>query len=145
MTSYNQISNLLYRYSEAIDTGDFRSATALFTHARVKLKGQDALQDHHALLAMLEHFIQVYENGTPLTRHLTTNAIIEIDEAAGTASSRSSYVVLQATPNLSLQTIAVGRYADRFECVEGQWRFTYRDFSLFDMPGDVSHHLAVPV
>ena len=54
-------------------------------------------------------------------------------------------LVLQQTEELPLQTIVAGRYRDRFECVEGQWRFCYRDLTLIDMVGDVSHHLTYPI
>jgi hypothetical protein len=53
--------------------------------------------------------------------------------------------VLQQTDELPLQSIVAGRYHDRFECVQGQSRFSYRDLTLIDMVGDVSHHLTYPV
>ena len=80
--------------------------------------------------------------GTPRTRHVVTNPIIEVDEAAGTATCRSCYTVLQQTETLPLQVIAAGRYLDTFARVDGQWRFASRDYSLFDMPGDLSQHLS---
>ena len=48
--------------------------------------------------------------------------------------------VLQAAPGFSLQTIAAGRYLDRFERRHGQWRFTERRVHI-DLVGDLSHHL----
>jgi hypothetical protein len=71
-----------------------------------------------------------------------TNPIIEVDDAAGTATCRSYYTVLQHTDDLPLQVIVTGRYDDRFERVDGRWRFAYRDYSLIDATGDVSHHLS---
>jgi hypothetical protein len=76
---------------------------------------------------------------------VTTNPILEIDEDAGTANCRSYYTVLQQTDEFPLQTIVTGRYHDCFERVDGQWRFSYRDLTLIDMVGDVSHHLAYPI
>ena len=84
---------------------------------------------------------------------MTTNPIIEIDEDAGTAScgwghlplAGDYYTVLQQTDELPLQTIVTGRYHDRFERVGGQWRFSYRDLTLIDTVGDVSHHLTYPI
>ena len=87
----------------------------------------------------------LHPDGTPRTKHVTTNPIIEVDEDAGTASCRSYYTVLQQTDEFPLQTIVTGRYHDRFECVEGRWRFSYRDLTLIDMVGDVSHHLTYPI
>jgi SnoaL-like domain len=84
---------------------------------------------------------------------VTTNPIIEVDEDARTASCRwghlplagDYYTVLQQTDEFPLQMIVTGRYHDRFECVEGQWRISYRDLTLIDMVGDVSHHLTYPI
>ncbi|MBV8930111.1 MAG: nuclear transport factor 2 family protein, partial [Mycobacteriaceae bacterium] len=83
--------------------------------------------------------VVVHPDGTPRTKHVVTNPIIEIDE--NTATCRSYYTVLQQTDTLPLQVIVSGRYHDRFERVEGRWRFCYRDYSLMDLIGDLSQHL----
>jgi hypothetical protein len=49
--------------------------------------------------------------------------------------------VLQATDELPLQIVAAGRYHDTFEQVDGSWRFSYRDYSMLDLKGDLSGHL----
>ena len=48
--------------------------------------------------------------------------------------------MLQALPELPLQPIFSGRYRDRFERVDGDWRWTERRV-LGDLYGDVSHHV----
>ena len=50
----------------------------------------------------------------------------------------------QATGDLPLQLIAAGRYYDEFERVEGVWRFSYRDYSMLDLKGNLEHHLKLP-
>ena len=82
----------------------------------------------------------VYDDGTPRTKHVTTNLAIDVDEEAGTAVSRSYFTVLQALPDMALQPIVSGRYYDRFERHEGQWRFVERRVQT-DLVGDVSRHL----
>ena len=77
--------------------------------------------------------------------HVIANPIIEVDETAGTATCRSYYTVLQATDSLPLQVIAAGRYHDNFERADGKWRFSYRDYTLFDLAGDLSDHLLIAV
>jgi 3-phenylpropionate/cinnamic acid dioxygenase small subunit len=139
-----QITNLLYRYAECIDTGDLTGAAALFEHARIRVDAEGTI-DAARLLAIWKSLIVLHPDGTPRTKHVTTNPIIEVDEDAGTASCRSYYTVLQQVDEFPLQTIVAGRYHDRFECVEGQWRFSYRDLTLIDMVGDVSHHLTYPI
>ena len=47
---------------------------------------------------MLRDNVIVYDDGTPRTKHVTTNLAIEVDEDEGTAVSRSYFTVLQALP-----------------------------------------------
>ncbi|MCC6075388.1 nuclear transport factor 2 family protein [Pseudomonas sp. GCM10022188] len=133
------IHNLLYRYAEAIDAGHLEDAAALFRHARIQAGGNGTL-DHAGLLALWQRIIVLYPCGTPRTRHLISNPIVEIDEAAGTASARSCYTVFQATEQLPLQAIASGRYLDCFARIDGEWCFTAREYRL-DLVGDMSRHL----
>ena len=46
---------------------------------------------------MYEMATRIYEDGTPKTKHNTSNVQLYIDEAEGTAHSRSYYCVTQAT------------------------------------------------
>ena len=92
---------------------------------------------------MFRNMLIVYDDGTPLTKHVTTNVAIEVDEEAGTAVSRAYFTVLQALPGLALQPIVSGRYRDRFERHDGPWRFAERRVHV-DLVGDVSRHLRQP-
>ncbi len=143
-----QIGNLIGAYSELIDRGDFDGLADLLADAGVGEvpRGGDpdrapqVLRGRDRLRALYESTTRRYADGTPLTKHLTTNLIVDIDEALGRATSRSSWLVLQAAPGLPLQPILAGRYHDRFECRDGRWRFTERLYQV-DLVGDVSHHL----
>jgi hypothetical protein len=66
--------------------------------------------------------------------------VIEIDAAAASATARSYFTVLQATPAVPLQPIVAGRYHDRFERRDGAWRFADR-LIFVDLVGNVSDHL----
>ena len=134
------ITNLLNRYCECIDLGDLVSASLLFEHAKLKMITSAELQDHKAMLELLQRAIIIYPDGTPRTRHVLSNPIIHIDEQRGTATSRSYYTVLQATEDIPLQVIATGRYLDEFEYVDGRWRFSYRE-SQATMFGNISGHI----
>src|ERR687895_743843 len=108
-----EISDLVFAYAEHIDAGDFEAVADLLAHA----------------------------DGTPLTKHVTTNLVVDVDEEAGTAAARSYYTVLQAVPGeLALQPIVAGRYRDRFERVGDRWRFTGRHM-MVDLVGELGHHL----
>jgi hypothetical protein len=140
------IGNLIAGYAECIDAGDFEGVADLLADAAVG-SGDTAIpllrgRDH--MLALYRSTTRRYDNGTPCTRHLTTNLIMEIDDLAGTATTRSTWLVLQAVPGLPLQPILTGRYHDRFERSDGRWRFVERRF-LIDLTGDVSHHLLTPL
>ena len=96
-----------------------------------------------AVEAFYRSLVRLYDDGTPRTRHVTTNVTIEVDPAAGTATAASSYTVFQATDALPLQAIIVGRYADTFRRGEGEaggWRFESRTMRA-DLTGDLSQHL----
>ena len=135
------LCNLLFRYAEVMDSGDFVGAAELFRHARVVLDPTNDLSvDADGISVWTERVIR-YPDGTPRTKHVTTNPIVEVDEEAGTATCRSYYTVFQQTDTLPLQAIIAGRYHDRFEHVDGTWRFCERDYSLVDLVGDVSQHL----
>lgn len=135
------IANLLYLYAEKIDGGDLDGAAALFRHARIKVRARENLLDGAGILEQWKSYLKIYPDGTPRTKHLVTNPIIDIDEQAGTATSRSYYTVIQSAEGFALQPIASGRYHDKFERVDGAWRFSYRDYSLLDLVGDLSFHL----
>jgi 3-phenylpropionate/cinnamic acid dioxygenase small subunit len=139
MSATLAIENLIASYAELVDAGDFRGvgvllADATFTGAAGPVSGRDAIEQ------MLRDHVILYDDGTPRTKHITTNVAIEVDEEAGAAVSRSYFTVLQALPDLALQPIASGRYQDRFECRAGHRRFVERSVRT-DLVGDVSRHL----
>ncbi|MDD2056862.1 nuclear transport factor 2 family protein [Pseudomonas sp. GD03860] len=140
-TSAVEITNLLYRYAEYMDGGDLERAAALFHHARLKVPGREHDLDASEILQVWRRQITLYPCGTPRTKHVITNPIIDIDENAGRATVRSCYTILQAAPGLPLQVIAAGRYHDAFERVGQTWRFSLRDYSLLELMGDLSAHL----
>ncbi len=143
-----EIENLLYVYAERIDAGDLAGVAELFTHGRIR-PGPDAPEEatfegRERVLGMYQAATRLYENGTPLTRHVTTNAIIEVDDAAGSGSARSYYTVFQRTDELALQPIISGRYHDTFQRIDGRWWFDTR-IMLVDLVGDLSQHLLYPL
>lgn len=145
MDSAVAITNLLHRYAEAIDGGDFQAAGDLFARAEVKLAGDHRVNGSEPMVALWTQNVRLYPCGTPRTKHVITNPIIEVDELAGTATARSYYTVFQATDSLPLQAICSGRYHDAFgRDRDGRWHFTERDYSLLDLCGDLSQHLLTP-
>lgn len=139
------ITNLLYRYGEMVDAGRFEQLAAeMFAHAEFIVAPPPAKRlDGQAMARLLVSTTIRYPDGTPRTKHVLTNPIIEVNESAGTALCRSYYTVLQQTDLLPLQPVVSGRYRDRFRRIEGEWWFTERDYTMVDLIGDVSQHLRI--
>ena len=144
MSPETHITNLLYTYAELMDAGKLEETAALFEKARVKT-GDKFVEGSAPMLEQWRAFVRIYPCGTPRTKHVITNPIIHVDEAAGTASCRSYYTVFQQTPDLPLHAICAGRYHDTFVREDGVWRFATRDYSMLDYMGDLSQHLLLPV
>jgi SnoaL-like domain len=139
--SATQLANLIARYAELIDGGDFDGLGDLLSRASVGSgDGSSLLSGRDALTALFTSTTRRYPDGTPGTKHVTTNLILEIDVEAGTASARSYFTVLQAVPGLPLQPILAGRYHDRFERDERTWWFSERRYFV-ELVGDISHHM----
>ncbi|MEU5262809.1 nuclear transport factor 2 family protein [Amycolatopsis sp. NPDC021455] len=137
MEDSRALENLIASYAALVDAGDFAGVGALFTAGAFVGSG-GVVRGAEEVERMLRESVIVYEDGTPRTKHVTTNVALEV--TGSTAWGRAYFTVLQALPGFPLQTIAAGRYEDRFTCVDGRWRFTERRATV-DLVGDVSHHL----
>jgi uncharacterized protein (TIGR02246 family) len=133
----DEIRTLIHAYPRLLDAGDLDGVADLFAHATIvsgdgqRFSGRDTLRTLWSGVVMYD--------GTPRTHHLITNVDVVIDTGGTTASAHSYVTVVQATPDLSLQPIAAGRHEDRFERVDGVWRFAERR-DCPDLFGDLSHH-----
>jgi ketosteroid isomerase-like protein len=137
------ITNLLYRYAELIDAGDYEGIGEHLAHAVVTADGAEGeTSGAEAIAAMYHATTRKYDDGTPLTKHVITNPIVEV--AGETATCRSYYTVLQKAGDAPLRPIITGRYRDEFEKVDGEWRFSRRHMGI-DQIGDLSLHLLIEV
>ena len=134
------IPNLLYRYADHIDGGRLEDAAAMFDHGALIVGGQD-IRGREASVAMWRSWLKLYEDGTPKTRHIMTNPIIELSQDGASATCQSQWTVIQATPDLPLQVIASGRYHDRLARVDGQWVFLERRYGQVDVTGNMGAHI----
>ena len=142
-SSFHAISTLMYRYAEYVDAADFAGIGALFAKGEMTTRGMPgAIVGAEAVAKLYTHTNKVHPNGTLLTRHLTTNVIVDIDEAANAATARSSFVVFQATPTVRLQPIVAGRYRDTFARSDDEWYFAQREMGV-EQIGNVSDHLLI--
>ncbi len=139
-----EIENLLHTYAERIDAGDLEGVAELFAHGRSAASAdappEQTFEGRDRVLALYRGSTRLYDDGSPHTKHVTTNSIIEVDEGANSASARSYYTVFQQVDDLPLQPIISGRYHDTFQRIEGRWWFDTR-IMIVDLVGDLGHHL----
>jgi 3-phenylpropionate/cinnamic acid dioxygenase small subunit len=138
-TDADAIRALIFAYAERLDVGDLDGVAALFEHATWRslhrpepLRGSAAVRRAYDVVRL--------HAGTPRTKHVITNVVVEVYDATDRAAARSYFTVFQALADFPLQAIAWGRYHDTFERVNGAWRFTDR-MILADLQGDLSRHL----
>lgn len=143
LTDTDHIRNLIGRYCDLMDAGDFDGIGALFIRAALAAgDGGPFAEGPDEIAAFFAAGTQLHGGGLA-TKHLVTNTVIDEPDADGVVVARSSYLVLQALEGFPLQPIITGRYLDRFANGPGGWFFTERRFFV-DLIGDLSHHLADP-
>ena len=141
MTDREEILDLIHRYAELIDAGDFDGVGRLLDRAAFSGPRTPAVTGAENIAKLFGITTKRFpDTGTPQTRHLVLNPIIEVD--GDTATARSTFCVVQATASLPLQPIVVGRYLDTFARDERGWHFTARIADV-EMTGDVSDHLLI--
>jgi SnoaL-like domain len=142
--TYAAIARLVFGYAERLDAGDLVGMSELFAHATFRSVGADRISTLTGSAEVLAGFMGSVRlhGGTPATKHVTTNLIVEEGPDATTVTARSVFTVLQATAALSLQVILAGRYTDTFARDEDGWRFADRLVHI-ELVGDVTEHLAV--
>jgi len=138
------IPNLLYRYADLMDAGDLAQAARLFEHGCLVANGHE-VSGEADIEAFWRRFVKVHEDGSLGTRHLITNPQISLSEDEESATCRSQWTALQQTDDLPLQVIGSGRYYDEFALINGNWRFTRREYGPVDFWGDASQHLAIAI
>jgi hypothetical protein len=131
----NTPSEVLIRYCELVDAGDFDGVGRLFGDGAIADdQGREIARGPDAVAAFYASTVITYD-GSPRTKHLVLNTVFETETVA-----RSSYLVLQALDDFPLQPIISGQYHDTFVSTPEGWGFAERRFSV-DLVGDLSRHL----
>jgi SnoaL-like protein len=138
MDDHAAIAALVYGYAERLDAGDLAGVAALFERGVFRSDRGGHYEGAAVVGEVLGRLVILHEDGTPRTKHVTTNLVVELDGDRATA--RSYFTVLQATPRVPLQPIVAGRYHDRFVRDGGRWRFAER-MVYMDLVGDLRDHV----
>jgi hypothetical protein len=137
---------LLARYAELIDDGDFAGIGQLLAEAEITVEdGTVVARGAHAIESFYGRFTRRYADGTPQSQHQITNVIVEPEGQPGRYIARSVFVVFQATADLRLQPIITGRYRDVLQArPDGSLAFVERRM-MPRLTGDLSQHLLAPI
>jgi len=131
------VAALVHRYAELLDSGDLPGVAGLFANATWRSPSTGEVRTGTSEVMEVYERVRLYD-GVPRTRHLMTNLVIEMGPDSANASC--SFTVLQGVvPGEPIEVILGGRYLDRFEKVDGHWRFSDREF-VVDLVGDLRHH-----
>jgi 3-phenylpropionate/cinnamic acid dioxygenase small subunit len=123
VSSERVIENLISSYAFLNDDADIAGLGELLADA-VCILDETTARGREEIERFARGVIQVNEDGTSQTRHNITNLIIEVDDEAGTATAQAYWTVLQSVQGLPQQPVLAGRYRNRFERHDGNWRFT---------------------
>lgn len=136
-----QVEELLARYAERIDAGDFDGVGRLLGDAKVTTEGGHVVAEGPEQIAQLYvNTTKRHADGTPGTVHVITNLIVE-PLGDDRFEARSCFTVFQATDAIPLQPVVAGRYRDTVERTpDGEIRFVERCM-LPSLIGNTSDHL----
>lgn len=144
-----EAAQLLYRYAELIDDGDFAGVGALLGGATVTLAdGTPIATGATEVEALYTATTRRLADGTPRTQHVVSNVIVEPvtagpdhDRGGERWEVRARFTVLQATDDLPLQPVAAGRYRDVVERdADGRLAIVVHAMAPI-LWGDISEHL----
>ena len=93
MGDRDEIAALVHHYAELIDAGDMDGVVAMFAAATWRSHASGAVLRTPAEIREVYDRIVLYEDGTPRTRHLMNNLIIEMEDGADDAPSLGSHEV----------------------------------------------------
>ena len=115
------ISNLMMRYYLAHDRGDLEGMAEAFAHAEVT--------DTLAPGAVVVDTPPPPRDQRPRQQHHMTNLLLEFSEDGNHAVGHSYYTFVLDLGGAAVPTTS-GRCEDEFEKVDGEWRFTRREYVL---------------
>lgn len=144
------IEEIMYHYAYCVDTADIETLGNIFAAGSLISQNGQEVRGPKAVAELFSNEIIFYDKDgnkvpyvrkqcTPLTRHVTTNIMMDFNNQITVAEVKSYFTVYQ-TIKRENQIIAGGRYEDRFEHDPYGWHLIERRI-LIDNLGDMSYHL----
>jgi hypothetical protein len=133
------IRALVVAYAERLDAGDLEGVAGLFERGVFRsTRGGEPRVGAEAVRAMYDGVI-IHDDGTPHTKHVLGNILIDVDESGARATSRCTFTVLQPVDG-RVACVLAGRYHDTFVRDGDGWHFEERLVHP-DLIGDLSLHM----
>jgi hypothetical protein len=134
------VTRIVYEYAARLDLGDLEGVGELFRYGVFRSFDSDSgFEGSQGVARMFRGFVKFYD-GSPRTKHVTTNLRIDVDNDGGGATCQSYFSVLQAVDDLPLQVVIAGRYEDHFERRDGEWWIIER-VVYSELFGDLHAHM----
>jgi hypothetical protein len=140
-----RIRALTYEYTFRLDRGDFAGVAELLAAGQLRMAAKGMHGEPMRGAATIEAFYAgqvVTYDGDPRTRHLITNHVVQIDSDERDAKGECYFTVLQAIPRQPAGIVVVGRYHDRFERTDQEWRFVEKVIEV-DYLGAIGEHFTI--
>jgi hypothetical protein len=139
MSDRAEITALVHAYARRLDAGDLDGVSALFEHATWRSEATGEVRRGSEEVRAVYERVRLYD-GIPHTKHLISNLSIDVEPVVGRAAAECYFTVLQGVDARDpIQIILSGRYVDRFDRVDGVWRFADRLF-VVRLTGDLARH-----
>jgi hypothetical protein len=132
-----RIKNLIFRYAELLNTGQFDAVGQLFEHGRIQVKGNPRVYEGAAEVAEMYRSTVNVPAGGPDSLLYTTNVQVSID---GGEAQAMAYFIAYHQRGAALVPVVGGRYEDDFIRLDGEWWFRQRLMKV-DLVGNLGEHL----
>jgi hypothetical protein len=132
------VAALVHSYAEHLDLGDFDAVADLFAAATFAGPGGGVRRGRDEVRHLYDRV--VLYSGSPRTKHVISNLVVDVDEIAGTAGSRCQFSVLHnPVAGQPIRVVLAGRYVDTFHFDGERWAFASRVVHV-DLTGDLRPH-----
>jgi hypothetical protein len=134
------IERLIHLYAHRIDAGDIDGFAALFEHGTLHFRGLAPPATGSDDVRELISGLVILYDGSPRTKHMMANTIIDVADDRASAIGRTCVQILHGLPGEPITTIATAVYDDTFVRRDGTWWFGTR-VARASLVGDMTTHL----